>query len=72
EQIAAAKADGVTFFKLPESEMETLRQQAETVYEEFSDKINKLHEGDTYRPDNYLQEVRDYLENGEEADSEEM
>ncbi len=72
EQIAAAKADGVTFFKLPESEMETLRQQAETVYEEFSDKINKLHEGDTYRPDNYLQEVQDYLENGEEAVSEEM
>jgi len=61
EQIQAAKDAGVTFYRLPEEDMASLKAQAQTVYEEFSDEINELHEGDTYRPENYLQEVQEYM-----------
>ncbi|MDY6903360.1 MAG: TRAP transporter substrate-binding protein [Thermodesulfobacteriota bacterium] len=61
EQIEAAKANDVTFFRLPDEDMDTLKQQADQVHDEFADEINKLYEGDTYRPDNYLREVEEYM-----------
>src|SRR6056297_384748 len=73
EQIAAAKANGVTFYKLPETDMEELKEQARSVHEKFSDEINELHSGDTYRPENYLREVQKYMgyvESGQEEAAE--
>jgi TRAP-type C4-dicarboxylate transport system substrate-binding protein len=61
DQIAAAKANGIEFFKLPDSEMDTLREQGNETHEKFSAEINKLYPGDTYRPDNYLKEVQDFM-----------
>lgn len=61
DQIDAAKQSGVTFYRLPKEEMETLKQQANQVHEEFAGEINKLYDNDTYRPDNYLREVQDYM-----------
>ncbi len=61
EQIAAAKANGIEFITLPEDEMALLKKQANDVYGEFSEEINKLYPGDTYRPENYLKEVEAYM-----------
>lgn len=62
DQIAAAKTEaGVEFFQLPESEMATLKQQSLKVYEEYAPEINKIYPGDTYKPENFLKEVQDFL-----------
>ncbi len=59
--IEKAKAAGVQFFKLSDSDMNTLKAQSEGTYEKYAPEINRLTAGDTYRPDNFLQEVREYL-----------
>ena len=41
--------------------MDILRKQGNAVHEKYADEINKLYEGDTYRPDNFLKEVQDYV-----------
>ena len=61
EEIAKAKADGIEFIQLPPEDMGLLKKEANEVYEVFAPEINKLYPGDTYRPDNYLQEVEDYM-----------
>lgn len=60
EAIAAAKASGIEFFKLSEADMATLKSNS-VAYEKYAGEINKLYPGDTYKPDNYLQEVVDFL-----------
>jgi TRAP-type C4-dicarboxylate transport system substrate-binding protein len=58
---AAAEKYGVEFFQLPEEDMNTLIKQASSVHEEFAPEINKLYDGDTYKPSNFLKEVQDYM-----------
>jgi hypothetical protein len=62
ESIAAAKEkEGVQFFELPEADMAQLRQKGNVVHVEYASEINKLYPGDTYRPENYLKEVQEYM-----------
>ena len=55
------KKAGIQIFQLPGEEMDILRKQGYAVHEEYADEINKLNEGDTYRPKNFLKEVQDYV-----------
>jgi TRAP-type C4-dicarboxylate transport system substrate-binding protein len=62
EQVEVARTNfGVEFFSLSDKEMNTLKKQAISVHEEFAPEINRLYEGDVYRPENYLSEVQDYM-----------
>lgn len=61
EEIEKAKKDGIQFFTLPEEEIKLLRKQGVAVHEKYAPEINKLYDGDTYRPENYLKEVQEYL-----------
>jgi TRAP-type C4-dicarboxylate transport system substrate-binding protein len=62
ENIEDAKSKGVEFFQLPPDDMELLKEQSKAVYEKYAEEINKLYPGDTYRPENYLKEVQDFLQ----------
>lgn len=53
--------EGIQVYKLPENEMAILRQKGTAVHDQYAAEINKLYPGDTYRPDNYLREVQDFL-----------
>jgi len=59
--IEKAKAAGVEFFKLSDSDMTTLLGQSKGTYEKYAPEINKLYSGDTYKSDNFLKEVQDFL-----------
>ncbi len=61
DQIAAAKAKGIEFFTLSDAEMKTLKTQGNAAHDKFAGEINKLKSGDTYRPDNFLKEVQEYI-----------
>ncbi|WP_231717163.1 TRAP transporter substrate-binding protein [Desulfosarcina ovata] len=61
DQIAAAKENGIEFFKLSDSEMDIVREQGNATHEKFADEINQLYPGDTYRPENYLKEVQNFM-----------
>jgi TRAP-type C4-dicarboxylate transport system substrate-binding protein len=61
EQRKAAMGQGIEFFQLPAEEMGTLKEQADSVHQEFAPEINKLQSGDKYRPENYLLEVQKYM-----------
>jgi TRAP-type C4-dicarboxylate transport system substrate-binding protein len=61
DQIADAKKHGVEFFKLSTEDMNTLKEEADSVYKEFAPEINKLYPSDTYRPANYLEEVEKFM-----------
>jgi hypothetical protein len=54
-------AQGIQFFQLSDGEMATLKDEANVVHNEFAGEINKLYDGDKYRPDNYLLEVQKYM-----------
>lgn len=58
---AAKKEDGVTFFRLPAEEVDQLKRQGNQTHVAFAEEINKLYDGDGYRPANYLKEVQDFL-----------
>ncbi len=60
-QIQLAEDNGVQFHQLPEEEMDRLKRQGHEVHEQYAAEINKLYPGDTYRPDNYLREVQEYM-----------
>jgi len=62
EQIAAAKANGIEFFTLSDEEQKILVEQGDAVHKKFADDINKVYEGDVYKPENYLKEVQQYME----------
>jgi TRAP-type C4-dicarboxylate transport system substrate-binding protein len=61
DQIAKAKAAGIEFFTLPADEMKWLREKGNAVHVKYAEEINKIEEGDTYKPDNFLKEVQDYM-----------
>lgn len=61
-QIAAAKEkENVKFWKLPKKNMVFLKKKAGEVHDAYAEEINKLYPGDTYRPDNYLEEVQEFM-----------
>lgn len=59
--IQKAKDAGVTFYKLPDEEMQILKDQSSATYEKYAPEINKIYPGDTYQPDNFLKEVQEFL-----------
>ena len=61
DQIANAKEAGIEFFKLPDAEMDILRQQGDAAHVKYAPEINKLYDGDLYKPADYLKEVQDYM-----------
>ena len=61
EQIAAATEAGIEFIQLPEEEMAILQEQGNAVHEKYAEEINKLYDSDTYRPENFLKEVQEYM-----------
>ncbi len=61
EEIEKAKKDGIQFFTLSDADMATLKKQGDAVHKEYATEINKLYPGDSYKPENYLKEVQDYL-----------
>ncbi len=61
ENKVAAQADGVEFIQLSDVEMEILKDQSQATYERYAAEINRLYPGDTYKPDNFLKEVQDFL-----------
>ena len=60
-QIMNASKNGILFFKLPDAEMDILIKKGDIAHRKFAPEINKLYPGDTYRPDNYLKEVQEYM-----------
>jgi TRAP-type C4-dicarboxylate transport system substrate-binding protein len=61
DEIEKAKAAGIEFFTLSDEEMATLRQQGNATHEKYAEEINKLYDGDTYQPDNFLKEVQEHM-----------
>jgi TRAP-type C4-dicarboxylate transport system substrate-binding protein len=61
EEIAKAKAAGVTFFTLPAADMATLRKMGDPVHFKYAKEINQLYPSDTYKPQDYLKEVQDFM-----------
>ncbi len=61
DEIEKAKAAGIQFFKLSDEEMKSLNKQGDSVHKQYAAEINKLYDGDKYRPANYLKEVQDFL-----------
>jgi TRAP-type C4-dicarboxylate transport system substrate-binding protein len=61
DEIAKAKAAGIEFISLPDTEMAQLKKLGNVAHEKFAPQINKLYNGDNYRPDDYLAEVQRYM-----------
>lgn len=61
DEIEKAKAAGIQFFKLSDAEMKTLDKQGDIVHQQYAAEINKLYDGDKYRPANFLKEVQNFL-----------
>jgi TRAP-type C4-dicarboxylate transport system substrate-binding protein len=61
DEIEKAKAAGIQFFKLSDAEMAILDKQGDVAHQQYAAEINKLYEGDKYRPANYLKEVQDFV-----------
>jgi TRAP-type C4-dicarboxylate transport system substrate-binding protein len=61
EEIEKAKKDGIQFFSLSDDEMNLLKKQGDAVHKKYAEEINKLSPGDTYKPENYLKEVQEYI-----------
>lgn len=61
EQIELAKKAGVEFISLSEADISTLKKKGAPVVDKYAPEINKLNPGDTYKPKDYLQEVKDFL-----------
>jgi TRAP-type C4-dicarboxylate transport system substrate-binding protein len=61
EEIAKAKAAGVTFFTLPAADMAELRKLGNPVHYKYSKEINQLYPTDTYKPQDFLKEVQDFM-----------
>lgn len=61
DQIAKAKAVGVEFYQLPAEDMATLKKQGDAAHKQYAAEINKLYDGDAYKPADYLKEVQEYM-----------
>ncbi len=62
EQIEKATANGVQFYTLPDADLEWLKQKGNGVHVKYADEINKLYDGDTYKPADFLKEVQDFMD----------
>lgn len=61
DEIAKATAAGIQFFKLSDDEMGWIKGKGDAAHVKYADEINRLYPGDTYRPDNYLKQVQEYM-----------
>jgi TRAP-type C4-dicarboxylate transport system substrate-binding protein len=61
EEINKAKANGVTFLRLPAADMATLKKLGDPVHYKYAKDINQLYPSDTYKPADYLKEVQEFL-----------
>jgi TRAP-type C4-dicarboxylate transport system substrate-binding protein len=61
QEIAKAKANGVTFISMPDADMATLRKTSYPVHQKYAQEINQNYPGDTYKPQDFLKEVQDFL-----------
>ncbi len=61
QEIAKGKTAGVTFFKLSDAEMATLRKLGNPVHYKYSKEINQLHPTDSYKPQDFLKEVQELM-----------
>ena len=61
EEVAKAKAAGVTFYGLSNNDLAWIRSKGNVAHVKYADEINKVYPGDTYRPDNYLKEVQTFM-----------
>ena len=61
DEIEKAKAAGIQFFKLSDAEMAILDKQGDVAHKQYAAEINKLYDGDKFRPANYLKEVQDFV-----------
>jgi TRAP-type C4-dicarboxylate transport system substrate-binding protein len=61
DEIEKAQAAGIEFFQLSDEEMAILQKQGNAVHEKYAEEINKLYDGDTYQPENFLKEVQEYM-----------
>lgn len=61
DQIEAAKKNGIEFITLPDADLATLKKQGDAVHKEYAAEINKNYDGDSYKPEDYLKEVQDYM-----------
>ncbi len=61
QEIAKAKAAGIEFIKLSDADMAILKKQGDAAHKQYAPEINKLYDGDTYRPADYLKEVQDFM-----------
>ena len=52
---------GVRLLEIPENEMAVLRKKGDAVHNAYAGQINRLYSGDSYRPENYLEEVQTFL-----------
>jgi hypothetical protein len=41
--------------------MEVLKRKGNVAHEKMAKEINQLYAGDSYRPENYLKEVQDFM-----------
>ena len=60
-EITKASKAGILFYSLPEKDLAWIKKKGNTAHVKYADEINKLYPGDTYRPDNYLKEVQDFM-----------
>jgi len=61
QEIAKAKAAGVTFLRLSDADMTTLKKLGSPVHYKYSKEINEIYPSDTYKPQDYLKEVQNFL-----------
>ncbi|VEN74559.1 C4-dicarboxylate ABC transporter substrate-binding protein [Candidatus Desulfarcum epimagneticum] len=61
DEIAKAKAKGIEFIRLPESDMATLKKQGNAAHEKYAAEINKIYPGDKSTFENYVKTVQDYM-----------
>lgn len=57
----AETKNGVTFHKLSKETLDTLAKKGMAVHEKYAGEINKVYSTDTYKPENFLKEVQDYM-----------
>jgi TRAP-type C4-dicarboxylate transport system substrate-binding protein len=61
DEIDKAKAAGIEFITLPDEDMAFLTEKGNAAHVKYAPEINKLYDGDTYRPKDFLKEVQDYM-----------
>ena len=61
DAIAKPKAAGVMFFNLADADMANLRSLGDVAHKKYAPEINRLYDGDTYRPADYLAEVQQLM-----------